>query len=1288
MTRTSRQRDRAMGARRLASLVAGWLCMLAGCGLLWVAPAQAEAVHVFGGTFGSEGSGSGQFKSPVGITVNDSTHDVYVVDRNDNRVEEFTEDGSTLLGEFNGSPSPTGAFSEPTQIAVDNSGNPLDPSAGDVYVVDRHHGVVDKFSSSGAYEGQLTGICEKERESLPCNGSKFIHFAEGNPGGIAGVAVDPSGDVWVIETEGNIYNFSNALTNQYLSKRRTVFGGALYEGLAVDSKEDIYLNPEQIAKINSSGETLINPIGGGSERPSGIALGSAEGELYIDHFSNGNNTSKIGAFSPDGTEIESFGTGHLALSAGVAVDESDGTVYATERETGQVVFFNAVHLPTVHLAELTEQAPRSVTLNGTVDPEGISVGSCMFEYATAEEYEKTKTYGHSVACLPASLGSGSSSVTVSAQVPGLTPEAKYHYRLVAENAADLPSQTPDQEFTTGPILGNEYVSDVASNSATLQASINPNGDDTRYYFQYGTSASYGTDVPALAPGVDIGSAVGAQSVSVHLQNLAPGTVYHYGFVAVQGGEIFEEPDHTFTTQVIGGGVSVLPDGRTWELVSPPSKKGALIEPLEQRDLIQAASDGRGITYETVGPAVGENPMGKISWDAVLSEHGPGGWSSQDLTLPNRIPENGETAEALSKVQEEYDLFSPDLSSAVVEPQEFGTPPLSSEVSERTLYLRDDISGGFQPLATPANVSSTTVEEPRFEGTNPSYWEMHFLAATPDLSHVVFMSPLALTPEAVQEETVQKHNESDGEPHHNLYEWDEGKLQLVNILPEDEGGQPTQSYGPQGETLPDIKFGGTSFAEGEADGGVQRAVSNDGRRIAWTWGAPGEGTDLAKPYHGLYVRDMVEEKTVRIGGTHPVFQTMNSDGSLIFYVENGDLYAFDYDTGTQTDLTTDVGVGETNAGVLPAVSDVSEDGSYVYFVATGVLDGHGVKGEDNLYMLHDSGGVWSTAYVATLSHEDEKSWFGHGAQEAAQELPAVSSRITPDGVYLAFMSNRSLTGYDNTDAISGRPDEEVYLYDAASERLVCASCNPTGERPVGVLDEQGLQADPRNIWSGHWLAGSIPGWDSAGAADNGSTYQPRYLSDSGRLFFDSPDELVPQDSDGLENPYEYEPVGVGDCVAGDSTFSERSDGCVSLLSSGTSNSESAFLDASENGDDVFFVTSSKLVSLDYDDSNDVYDAHVCTSESPCVTPPVSPPPCASGDSCKAAPSPQPEIFGAAPSATFSGTGNVVEEAKKSTAKAKSKPKKKSKSKKKKRVKRRKAKKAASSRTGRAGKKDRG
>ena len=86
---------------------------------------------------------------------------------------------------------------------------------------------------------------------------------------------------------------------------------------------------------------------------------------------------------------------------------------------------------------------------------------------------------------------------------------------------------------------------------------------------------------------------------------------------------------------------------------------------------------------------------------------------------------------------------------------------------------------------------------------------------------------------------------------------------------------------------------------------------------------------------------------------------------------------------------------------------------------------------------------------------------------------MTARVSPDGRYLAFMSNRSLTGYDNVDAnpaAKGARDEEVYLYDAATKLLLCASCNPNGQPPHGVFDTEkageglGLLVDRRADWA--------------------------------------------------------------------------------------------------------------------------------------------------------------------------------------------------------------------------------
>ena len=165
------------------------------------------------------------------------------------------------------------------------------------------------------------------------------------------------------------------------------------------------------------------------------------------------------------------------------------------------------------------------------------------------------------------------------------------------------------------------------------------------------------------------------------------------------------------------------------------------------------------------------------------------------------------------------------------------------------------------------------------------------------------------------------------------------------------------------------------------------------------------------------------------------------------------------------------------------------------------------------------------------------------------------------------------------------------------------------------------------------------------------HQPRYLSNSGRLFFNSHEALVPQDVNGTWDVYEYEPPGNGGEGEGNCTtstqgasdvYNPKAEGCVGLISSGESSEESAFLDASESGGDVFFMTLSQLVPQDVDHSIDVYDAHECTTQGAVL--PAPRPKCrrrvTTEASCKASPEPPPSIYGAPASATFAGPGNLA------------------------------------------------
>jgi hypothetical protein len=773
-----------------------------------------------------------------------------------------------------------------------------------------------------------------------------------------------------------------------------------------------------------------------------------------------------------------------------------------------------------------------------------------------------------------------------------------------------------------PAIESEFVTAATATSATLGAEINPGGAETTYHFDYGTTAAYGQSTPSSP---SIGSDDSGHPVAAHIQGLQAATVYHYRVLATNTLGTVNGPDQTFTTQGPGGTLK-LPDGRSWELVSPVQKLGAQVVPLS-RALIQASEAGSAISYYLTSPFVA-NPMGNVRLAQAISRRGPGGWSTEDIATPYTKPS------AVGEIQGEYRLFSPDLSHGLVAP--FGDTPLPplEEGAEPTVYLRNNAECAptpseaipatcYLPLVTAANVPPGTKFSSHGEGEELGFeQEVNFVTATPDLSHVVLRSTQkALTTNAVVNEGLHQAT---------FYEWASGRLQLINALPS--------------SVLEDVSHTEIGF-----DGNLRRAVSNDGSRVFWS---------TVGPTH-LYMTDMTDGEVLRVdraqgvsepGERQVVFQIASSDGSVVLFSDEarltatpgGGLYAYDVDTGKLTLMTVPLhGEDEFHGLVLGA----SEDDSYVYLVDGGVLSEapnaeqeKAVMGGDNLYVLHrevnGSTEAWTPSFITTLSAGDERDWLPDDAGDFLH-MDTHTVETSPDGRYLAFMSDRSLTGYDNRDASSGEPDEEVYRYDAADAQLVCASCDPTGARPVGWREsETGGQvlSDLGGGWEGRWVAATIPGLKEPG--DNGEgVYEPRYMLDSGRLFFDSHDALVPQDVNGVGDVYEYEPGGEGGCAATNS-------GCVALLSGGTGPEESAFEDASASGSDVFFVTADKLAPQDVGNEYDMYDAHVCSTEAPCPASVASSPPCTTADSCKPAISPQLGVFGVPASATFSGAGNLV------------------------------------------------
>jgi hypothetical protein len=1224
-----------MNARRL---LLPTLCTALGCLLFSAAPALALETHVFKESFASPGSGAGQLAlqapSPggegvggSGVAVNATTGDVYVADTGNKRIDEFSAGGTFMMafganvgglgvdtctlvcsaGTENAEP---GQFVSPTLIAVDNDAS--SPSLGDVYVGDTGDNVVTKFTAAGA-------LIPGWGNSSPANGQLSSTFGE-----LAGIAVDSAGTLDVLEKEPHmIFEFSpdpeGTFTRSFETPR-----GSKADGLAINSEGDFFkanLTPD-VEEFGASGGDVGQVTQ--SQGATGLAVDTATGDLYVDEggdvehfaFSGAGVVSERGGTSCNVEPAvgclatNSFGSseptgGSLTGGAGIAVDSFNGDVYVADAAANRVDVFLPAVLPDVATEPISGLAARSVTLNGTVNPEETAISDCEFEWGT-----ETGVYPHKEPCAHTQPLTGNLPVAVSANLTGLAPDTVYHYRLSATNTRT--NSTTDQEFTTlGAGIESESVINVTNDSASFQGTIEPNGTPATYFFQYSTSdtGACTPDACVQVPAVPVSIPAGTSPVEVTqpAQGLHANTVYHYRVVArseITTGE-FEEldgPDHTFTTQSSGGSLA-LADHRQWELVSPASSGAEIFPIVSYAPGTEAAVSGDAMAYVTSAPT-GVEPEGNSNFTQVLSSRGADGWSSRDLAIPHNVPT------AFSAVAPEYRVFSSDLSLSVAQPLGPFDPSVSPEASEQAGYLRTNYLNGepsdfctsscYRPLVTGAEGFANVLAGVEF-GDNSNGGEKcppatlcgpTILAATPDLSHIVlYYKPAALT------------LGGDG-----FYEWSAGQLQPVPGV-----GQGTY-----------VDSGTSQVVESKRD---FAAISADGSRVYFNGGVR---VNIGTP----------QARTIPVPGGE--FEAASVEGERAFVLGGEVLSEFDLQTEASTPLATGV------QGVIGA----SEDGSSVYFVsnealAAGAKPGTcgtatGPTSEEqeatetcSLYVYH----AGQTAFIATLSGDDSPDWVGtKTASEGGgvgQFTFRLTARVSPNGRWLAFMSQRSLTGYDNTDATSPAPcgaekgicDEEVYLYHAptgtsganGASSLVCASCNPTGTRPHGVeyehlnTDNGGL-AGGRQIWKGsQWLAANVPGWTSP-------YHQSRYLSNEGRLFFNSSDALVPQDVNNTEDVYEYEPPNSDPepapndtCTTESSTYSARSEGCVSLVSSGTSPNESGFLDASENGDDVFFLSSGELTPQSRGGLS-VFDAHACTAASPCPAEPAKPVEC-QGDACQ-------------------------------------------------------------------------
>jgi RHS repeat-associated protein len=241
--------------------------------------------------FGKEGSGEGQLNGPRGVAADGKGH-VWVVDRVNNRVEEFNQQGE-YLGQFGKTGTGNGQFTNPWGIAVTPSGN--------LWVADTGNTRLEEFNAKGEFIQKFG--------TKASSGSKGTEFIEPQ-----GVASAPGGMLWVSDDAGKrLGEFRESVTSESERWVRNTSGVTLSEpiGVAVDASSNVWLTDEgndRLYEFSPEGALTrtVGTFGSGNgqlNNPTGVAIAPSGNVVVADL---GNN--RIEEFSSGGTFLYKFGT--------------------------------------------------------------------------------------------------------------------------------------------------------------------------------------------------------------------------------------------------------------------------------------------------------------------------------------------------------------------------------------------------------------------------------------------------------------------------------------------------------------------------------------------------------------------------------------------------------------------------------------------------------------------------------------------------------------------------------------------------------------------------------------------------------------------------------------------------------------------------------------------------------------------------------------------------------------------------------------------------------------------
>lgn len=622
------------------------------------------------------------------------------------------------------------------------------------------------------------------------------------------------------------------------------------------------------------------------------------------------------------------------------------------------------------------------------------------------------------------------------------------------------------------------------------------------------------------------------------------------------------------------GPSLLPDNRRYEMVSPVDKDHSDIDPVNG----VASLDGNRLVFHSHGSFAGAQTAQVTYGLEYLATRGPSRWSTESI-----MPAGGELN------ANGYQAFSRDLSKGALRWPENSPQTGTLDPNAQpglNLYMHDTADGSF------TLVNGTLDNLTRSAYTGFVAW------GSADLDHLAIQSENLLTVDAPRACSTRLTGNADATC---AYEWDSGTLRLASILP---NGKPV--VGSPGNT-----GNGRECA-------YEHAISDDGSRLFFT--SPPASFEAGQLYareDGASTRLISESERTAPGGLTGFgvdFQNAEAaHGDRVLFTtrnslldadtdETNDLYLYDYAKPAGERLTL---VSEDNNPSAPAgaavdggppsndpcggVMGASEDLRRVYFVADNqILAGEPEAAGPKLYLWDDSGPNPTTTYIGTLNAADNKAWRGELNGSVAENVTR-NAHVSADGRYLVFLSAAKLSGFEN----EGR--EEVYRYNAVANTTECASCSEDALPAEGEIRFEATQ-----VFGHHTVYNHLP----------------TNVTDTGQVFFQTSRGLIPADSNGKMDVYEYE------------------GGQLALISSGRGPEDSFFLDASPSGNDVFFTTKDRLVGWDKDENADAYDARVGGGF---PEPPPTPPAC-EGDACQPAPVVPSDPTPA--SSSFEGAGNLA------------------------------------------------